>query len=183
MRIGKVVLSYRVLFQGKKFSLTREVKMKKTITVLFLLSFLLSATFSFAQSMTDWERGVFQNIVEKWHALRCAEGDSYWVKKEDLNRIFTQVASEYNISIQQVEEINSKVAVEIPSDYDYRIYDALAAAGKAVEGSGPNCPKISSHDPGSEATHAEIANQFFGISVDELHKIEYIMEECGGIYL
>lgn len=138
--------------------------MKKKI-MLFLCFILLSAT-CFAQEITDWERGIFTEIVEKWHDKVTYSGDFFSVSDSDFKQIFQDVAAKYNVSADRVADIDKRLFTTVSvSKEEFGAFDGLMAGLDAL-------PKGVSVDQ-INAVHAEIAAKY-GISLPRLHEIEYI---------
>lgn len=141
--------------------------MKRIIPVSITIGFMLFAAVCFAETLTDWERGVFQDIAEQWHALLYTQGGNYQPVNADFDRIYQNVANKYNTSIEEVKRIDGKGINEEPGEYDYKIFDDLTARLNAL-------PQGSSmYD--AERIHADIASQY-GISLNKLYEIEYKMD-------
>lgn len=132
------------------------------------MALLLFTAVSYAEDLTGFERGVCQDIIERWHQALYDRGGDFEQASKDLEWIYQQVAGKYNISVDEVKKIDGKGITVEPSDQDYKIYDALTKALNSL-------PQ-GSNSADSERVHADIANQY-GISFYKLHEIEYQMYE------
>jgi len=144
--------------------------MSKLIKSIALVSCLLfiSPVLHAADPLTEWEHGIFMEIVQRWHDLLYTLPNKTQPSTNDLNNIYQQIASKYNIAQSEVKRIDGKGIDLEPSEQDYKIYDELWKRMDAM-------PKSGTTDD-VKRIHIEVANQF-GISLARLHEIEYLMDE------
>ena len=82
--------------------------MKKIILAVFSVCLILLSVNSYAaETLNEWERGVFQEIVEKWHNMLYAKGGNWHPETEDFDRIYQEVVGKYNISVDEVKSVFS----------------------------------------------------------------------------
>jgi hypothetical protein len=139
---------------------------KKIIVLAFCLLFIVP-TLRAADALTDWENGIFMEIVQKWHELLYTLPSNMQPGKNEFQTIYQQIAYQYNISTDEVKRIDNKGLAIEPSDQDYKICDELYKQLDAM-------PQSSTTDD-ARRIHVTVANQF-GISLEQLHKIEYLMD-------
>jgi hypothetical protein len=118
-----------------------------------------------AGPLTEWEHGIFIEVVEQWHEyLYTMSGGP---GENERNYTYQQVASKYNISVNEVTRIEDKAVNIAPNKQDYEIYEELGRRLDAM----PQGGTVEQ----ARRIHLEIANQY-GISLVQLHEIEYVME-------
>ena len=142
-------------------------KLIKSIALVSCLLFISPVLYA-ADPLTEWEHGIFMEIVQRWHDLLYTLPNNTQPSTNDLNNIYQQVASKYNIAQSEVKRIDGKGINLEPSEQDYQIYGELVKRLNAM-------PKGSTTDD-AKRIHIEIANQY-GISLARLHEIEYLMDE------
>lgn len=142
--------------------------MRKLAAFALFLAVLSFSVPSYAQSLSDWEQGVFQDIVNRWHNMLYERGGTWRPGEAEFQQIYQQVAADYNTSTDQVKDIDTKALSQEPNETEYRIYDDLGVKLNALPS------EASTQD--AERAHAQTANQF-GISLSKLYEIEYRIEE------
>lgn len=142
--------------------------MKRVFAILAVLAFTALVAVSYAQSLSDWESGVFQDVVERWHEMLYSHGGDWVPGTDDFAQIYSEVAGKYNTTVDEVKNIDNKALDQMPSDADFNIFDDLSAGLKAL-------PQTS-YRQDSERVHAEVANRH-GVSLYKLHEIEYLIRE------
>jgi hypothetical protein len=142
---------------------------KFVIGLLFPLAFLFFTACSYGQTLNERERGIYLDIVERWHEMLYTKSGNSRPSEEEIQAIWRDVANKYNISFDEVKNIDNKALTEAnPTDEDYKIYDDLWAALDSM-------PQGATTDD-TRRIHSEIANKY-GISLYKLHEIEYEMDE------
>ena len=136
--------------------------------VLFICLLLAAPLMCAADSLTEWERGIFTEIVQTWHEMLYTIPRGSSAYSIDIDNVYQQVATKYSITLAEVKRINTKGTEMEPSEQDYRIYDEYLKQFEAL-------PKGSTTDD-VRRLHVAVANQF-GISLARLHEIEYLMKE------
>lgn len=136
--------------------------------VLFICLHFVASLICAADSLTEWERGIFAEIVQTWHEMLYALPRGSSASSKDIDNIHQQVARKYSITLAEVKRINTKGTETEPSEQDYLIYDEFLKQFEAL-------PKSSTTDD-VRRLHVAVANQF-GISLARLHEIEYLMDE------
>jgi hypothetical protein len=142
-------------------------KLIKSIALVSCLLFVSPVLYA-ADPLTEWEHGIFMEIVQRWHDLLYTLPNKTQPSTNDLNNIYQQVATKYNITQSEVKRIDGKGIDLEPSERDYQIYDELWKRMDAL-------PKSGTTDD-VKRIHIAVANQF-GISLARLHEIEYLMDE------
>lgn len=145
------------------------VKTRKVSILAFLLLLLFFSAVSYAASgpLNDWEKGVFLDIVEKWHDMLYEKPDNWYPSDQETHSIFSQVANKYNISVDEVEKIDDKgFWAEDLGEKEFNIYDELTKRLNAMPGGGSAAE--------AQEIHNQVANEY-GISLRRLYEIEYKM--------
>jgi len=145
-------------------------KIKYAIMMLLMAGLLIFGAVSYAQTLNDWEKGVFQDLVEIWHnkLYELPEGED--LTMNDFKAMYRQVAKKYNINAKQVEEIDNRGLDDLSDlgDAEYILFGEFRRRLQALPAS------ATAED--SEKMHSELANEK-GISLYRLHWIEYKMYE------
>ncbi|MFC1480132.1 hypothetical protein ACFL5Y_01645 [Candidatus Omnitrophota bacterium] len=131
--------------------------MKKLILIAVLAAFVLSASASYGQTVTGWERKVYYRLVEKSWSL--PEGSS----KETYDRVTREVAGEYGLTYGEINDIADRVWDQDLTDHEWEIIDDLDAKLDALP-SGYSKAQ-------SERVYREVANEY-GISLNVLDDID-----------
>jgi len=137
-------------------------------SVLFICLLFVAPLMCAADSLTEWERGIFMEIVQTWHEMLYTIPRGSSSSSKDIDNIYQQVATKYSITLAEVKRINTKGTATEPSEQDYLIYDEYLKQFGAL-------PQGRTTDD-VRRLHVAVANQF-GISLARLHEIEYLMEE------
>lgn len=87
---------------------------KGFIITLVLLSSLLFTSIAYCQQLTDWEWGVYYDLVER----------SYFNSKHSETR-YSEVANKYGISVDKVKNIENEALNREPTEREWKIYDDL----------------------------------------------------------
>ena len=142
--------------------------MRRLIFAFVVFSLFFSIPFSYSQELSDWEWRVYYDIVERWHELYYDYDDSWSIPQKEFDNLYSQIAEKYAISVEEVKKIDDTGINREPTDREYEIYDELLIRFDALPEDASNAEL--------KRVHREVANEF-GISLIELHEIEYRMEE------
>lgn len=142
----------------------------KFFIITVIVALLFFSAVSYAQLMSDWEKGVFQDLAETWHRKLYELPPGNNLTANDFDDIFREVAKKNNISVKQVEDIDNRGLDDISDlgDTEYILFGELRRKMYAL----PSSATVED----DEKIHNEIANKY-GISIYRLHWIEYKMYE------
>ena len=142
----------------------------KYVMIMLVAVLLIFSAVAYAQTLNDWEKGVFQDLAEKWHNKLYELPYGKNLTMDDFKAIYQEVAKKYNITAKQVEEIDNRGLDDLSDlgDAEYILFGEFRRRLQAMPSS------ATAED--DERIHNEIANEN-GISLYRLHWIEYKMYE------
>ena len=142
----------------------------KYVMMMLISLLLISGAVSYAQALNDWEKGIFQEFIERWHSKLYELDYGKDLTMDDFKAMYREVAKKYNIKADKVEDIDNRGLDDISDlgDTEYILFGDFRRRLYAL----PDSATVEDQ----ENVHNEIANKY-GISLYRLHWIEYKMYE------
>jgi len=78
----------------------------KYVIMMMAAVLLIFGAVSYAQPLNDWETGIFQDLAETWHNKLYVLPPGKNSSDIDFEEIYAELAKKYNISAEQVQDID-----------------------------------------------------------------------------
>ena len=93
--------------------------MRKIVLITVFFSLLLSVSVVYSQVVTEWERKVYYERVDRTMSLPAGSS------KEDYDRIDREIADKHSLTVDEINDIHKRVWEQNPTEREWEIADEL----------------------------------------------------------